>query len=103
MMGDPDYRSLTHEQLVARLQIAASENKHLKEANTNLHRMIDVLREAGWAAPRPEGFSTTIHDYPMQGTSDRTDWARKLHEANQRADHWRKQYMELLDSTGRKR
>lgn len=104
MASDPDYRELTHEQLVARLQIATSENRHLKEANVHLHRMIETLRDAGWATPRPLG-NVEIHDYPMQGQAggDRVVWAKKLADANQRADHWRKQYMELLDATGRKR
>ena len=105
MASDPDYRTLTPEQLIARLQIAVSENKHLKEANVSLHRMIDVLREAGWATPRPMG-NVQIHDYPMQGhapAGDRVDLARKVAEANERADHWRKKYSDLLDATGRKR
>lgn len=107
MNNEPDYSSLSREQLIARLQIATSEHKHLAESNKNLHKMIDVLRENGWATPRGVERHVTIRDYPMdharQGGGDRGDMARKLAEANERADHWRKKYMDLLDQTGRAR
>lgn len=106
MQPDPDYRSLTTDQLIARLQIAASENKQLREANGNLHKMLEALREQGWATPRENKFHVNVRDYPMDHghpTGDRTDLARKLAEANERADHWRQKYINLLDSTGRTR
>lgn len=99
--ADADLRALSVEQLIARLQIATSENKRLVEANTYLHKMIETLRDNGWATPRGPTHHVNVRDYPMGG--DRTDMARKLSEANERADHWRKKYMDLLDSTGRTR
>jgi hypothetical protein len=106
MQSEPDYQSLSKEQLISRLQIAMSENKRLTEANTSLHKMMEVLREQGWATPRGPMANINIRDYPMGGASkpaDRPDLARKVAEANDRADHWRKKYMDLLDSTGRPR
>lgn len=101
------YSHLNTEQLIARLQIADSELKREREANIHLHRMMETLREQGWATPRPVHMNVNIRDYPMGGESPggppRPDLARKLAEANERADHWRKKYMELLDSTGRPR
>jgi hypothetical protein len=107
MKSAVDYRDLSTDQLIARLQIADGENKRLNEANTYLHRMIETLRDQGWATPRPIHRDVNIRDYPMDhGRHDpaaRTDLAKKVAEANERADHWRKKYMDLLDSTGRNR
>lgn len=112
-MHKPDYRDLDKDQLIYRLQIAESENQRLVENNTHLHRMIETLREGGWQTPRPADFGlkrVNIKGYPMDGGGlppsgdvDRKDLASKLKEASERADHWRKQYMDLLDSTGRNR
>lgn len=99
-----DYRALDKDQLIARLQIADSAMRLQKEENINLHRMIATLREHGWATPRPVNMQVNIRDYPMGGGDvDRRDLAKKLAEANERADHWRKRYMDLLDQTGRPR
>jgi hypothetical protein len=102
------YHTLTIEQLIARLQIADSELKRERENNIQLHRMIEVLREQGWSTPRPaDNRRINIRDYPMPGAGvqqdDRVQLAKKVGEANERADHWRKKYMDLLDSTGRPR
>lgn len=102
-MADVDLNTLTREQLIARLQIAMSQLGQLREANIHLHRMMETLREQGWSTPRPATGGPTIHDYPMGGGDvDRRDLAQKLNAANERADHWRKKYMDLLDSTGRR-
>jgi len=106
-----DYARLDREQLIARLQIAASEARRLTEANAQLHRMMETLRDNGWAHPRPADANVRvkIRDYPMglhqepQQDGRVADLAKKLSEANDRADHWRQKYMNLLDDTGRTR
>jgi cell division protein FtsB len=102
-----DYRTLSTDQLVARLQIADSELQRTRENNAQLHRMIETLRDQGWATPRPMERHVNIRDYPMGGQHEhaaRSELAKKLSEANERADHWRKKYMDLLDDhTGRSR
>ena len=109
-----DYRALTPEQLIARLQIAESETRRLSEANAHLHRMMETLRDNGWAHPRPADLlQVNIKRYPMpndprfsqppQPDPQRASLARQLKEANERADHWRQKYIDLLDSTGRNR
>jgi hypothetical protein len=111
MKTDVDLGTLSHDQLVARLQIAQSEHKRLSEANQQLHRMMETLRDNGWAHPRPaDMLQVRIRPYPMpddprlrQPDTQRQDLAKKLDEANQRADHWRQKYMTLLDQTGRPR
>jgi hypothetical protein len=111
LRSDVDLTTLTREQLIARVQIAQSEAARLQENNNHLHRMMEVLRDNGWATPRPaDGLPrhVEIKRYPGMGAQfqqppERSDLAKKLQEANERADHWRKRYMELLDQTGRAR
>jgi hypothetical protein len=112
MVQDVDLTTLNRDQLIARVQIAQSEARRLQDANQNLHRMMEVLRDNGWATPRPaDMLNVNIKSYPMPDDPrlrqppdpQRADLAKKLAEANQRADHWRQKYIDLLDSTGRNR